>query len=117
MADTRTTSPEMGNPHIFKTVAAPARMPIFSTATALLELWEKASSSLSADELAWFAAGAALQVFNSAQALGAALEETAVSDDGRNDLFLYQLKTIEGLAGIVVEAGRAVAVAHEGGGA
>jgi hypothetical protein len=40
-----------------------------------------------------------------------------VSDDGRNDLFLYQLKTIEGLAGIAVEAGRAVAVAHEGGGA
>jgi hypothetical protein len=116
MADTRTTSPEMGNPHIFKTVAAPARMPIFSTATALLELWEKSSSSLSADELAWFAAGAALQVFHSAQALGAVFEETAVSD-GRNDLFLYQLKTIEGLAGIAVEAGRAVAVAHEGGAA
>ena len=115
MADTR-TSPEMGNTHILKTVASPARMPIFSTATALLELWEKASSSLSADELAWFAAGATLQVFNSAQALGAVFEDTAMLDDGRNELFLYQLKTIEGLAGIAVEAGR-LAVAQEGGAA
>lgn len=132
MADTRTSSPAMGNPPTLKTVAAPARMPAFSTASAMLELWEKACSALSADELAWFADGAARQVSSEARALGNVLEQTAVFRDGHDsDLFTvgdssslflnlhHQLKTIEGLAEIAVEAAdrRARLVALEGGAA
>jgi len=127
MADTHPPAPAMGNP---LTVAAPARMPVFSTATAMQELWEKAARNLSAQELDWFAEGAARQVCNEARALGAVLERAAslVSSDAgfrfetdNSDLFFNlhnQLSTIEGLAEIAAEAtSRRARLALKGGAA
>lgn len=132
MADTRTPSPAMGNPPTLQTVAAPARMPAFSTTTLMQELWEKACSDMSADELTWFADGAARQIAAEARSLGAVMERVASlldsyntdffsEDDNNSSLFLtlhHQLKTIEGLAEISIEAAsRARQMAQEGGAA
>ena len=129
MADTHTPAPVMGNSPTL-TVAVPARMPVFSTATAMQELWEKAARNLSAQELDWFAEGAARQVCNEARALGTVLERAAslVSSDAgfhletdNSDLFFNlhnQLSTIHGLAEIAAEAtSRRARLALKGGAA
>lgn len=130
MADTCTPTPAMGKPPAFNVEASFARLPVFSTATAMQELWEKACSGLSAKELDWFAEGAARQVCNEARALGAVLERVAslVSshagfhlEGDSSDLFFNlhnQLSTIQGLAEIAAEAtGRRVRLALKGGAA
>jgi hypothetical protein len=62
--------------------AAPAaptnlKMPTFSTASATAMMWEVACKQMSAQEMEWFADGAAEQVNNDVRALSAVLEETA----------------------------------------
>lgn len=123
MADTHTPTPATGNtPTLHAPTTSPvAGMPVFSTATAMLELWDKACSRLSPDELEWFADGAARQVCSESRALSAVLERAGclVSngdsgadlflDDGGADLFFTlhnQMSAIHGLAEIAVEAGQ-----------
>lgn len=122
MANKPSPTPAAGSIPTFPTLTASPveRLPVFSTATAMLELWEKACSELSADQLAWFAEGAARQVCNESRALAAVLERagSVVSNgDSGADLFLEdgcaelffslhnQLTTINGLAEIAAEAG------------
>ena len=58
------------------TPASP-KMPIFSSASAMAMMWEVAYKQMSAQEMKWFADGAAEQVNTDVKALSAVLEETA----------------------------------------
>ena len=133
MADTRIPPmPATGNTSTLHAVTASpaAGLPVFSTATAILELWEKACSKLSPDELEWFADGAARQVCNESRALAAVLERAGslVSngdsgadlflEDGCSELFFTlhnQMTTINGLAEIAVEASQRMRQQLKGG--
>ena len=132
MADTRTPTPATGNPPTLPALPTSpvAGLPVFSTATAILELWDKACSKLSPAELEWFADGAARQVCNESRALAAVLERAGslVSngdsgadlflEDGCSELFFTlhnQMTTINGLAEIAVEASQRMRQQLKGG--
>lgn len=53
------------------------RMTIFTTASAMALMWEMAHKQMSAQEMEWFADGAAEQVGNDVRALSAVVEDTA----------------------------------------
>ena len=105
-------------------------MRAFTTASALALLWQKASDTMTAPELEWFADGAAEQVGRDARTLADVLEGTAclVSNDEGTGSFqdadstsklLFnlqnQLNTIAGLADIAADAGFMVRKALKGG--
>ena len=105
-------------------------MRVFTTASALALLWQKASDTMSPPELEWFADGAAEQVGRDARTLADVLEGTAclVANDEETGSFrdadststlLFnlqnQLNTIAGLADIAADAGFMVRKALKGG--
>lgn len=73
--------------HTINTMAAPttpasvqpeqSRMGVFTTVSALTLIWEKAHKHLTAQEMEWFADGAAEKVNGDIRALSTVLEETA----------------------------------------
>ena len=103
---------------------------VFTTASALALLWQKASDTMSPPELEWFADGAAEQVGRDARTLADVLEGTAclVANDEETGSFrdadststlLFnlqnQLNTIAGLADIAADASYRVRLALKGG--
>lgn len=119
-----------------KTTAAPAspklKMPVFTTAGALLMLWEKASANMTPHEVEWMADGAGEQVGCEARALAATVEGLAglistdehagsFRDPGELSSLLFnlhnQLNTIAGLSELADEANYRVRCALKGGAA
>ena len=110
---------------------APDRMPVFSTASALAVLWQKANGSMTPHELEWMADGAAQQVSHDARTLAAVVEGTAClvsSDEGNTGAFAdsdststllfnlhSQLSTLAGLAEISAQANSLARPALKGG--
>lgn len=95
-------------------------MRVFTTASALALLWQKASDTMSPPELEWFADGAAEQVGREARTLADVLESTAClvagdecagsfQDTDSTSKLLFslqnQLNTIAGMADIAADAG------------
>jgi len=106
------------------------KMPTFTTAGALMLLWEKARESMTPHEVEWMAIGAGEQVGCEARALAATLEGVAslVSTDERAGSFQHtddlssllfnlhnQLNTIAGLSDLADEANYRVRRALKGG--
>ena len=105
-------------------------MRVFTTASALALLWQKASDTMSPPELEWFADGAAEQVGRDARTLADVLEGTAClvandedtgsfrdADSASKLLFNLhnQLNAIAGLADIAADAAFMVCKALKGG--
>lgn len=117
-----------------KTTATPAspkpKMPVFTTAGAMLLLWEKASASMTPQEVEWMADGAGEQVGCEARTLAATVEGLAslvstdehagaFRDPGELSSLLFnlhnQLNTIAGLSELADEANYRVRLALKGG--
>lgn len=97
----------------------PRQMPTFSARSAMVLMWDKSCKQMSAQEMEWFADGAAEQVGDDARALSAVVEDIAclVSADEDSGAFqtakststlLFnlhnQLEAIAGLAEISEQA-------------
>ena len=105
-------------------------MPVFSTSGAMSMLWQKASGSMTLQELEWLANGAARQARSEADSLATVMMNTAclvqadegnigsfLDADSAADLFFNlhnQLSAIAGLADIAEQAGYRVRLALKG---